>query len=133
MCISYDVSFVSAHSLACIIFFSFPYFPSLFFSLSLPLQLTPVIDELNEILSDESMGGGLGGGHHLSLGMHLLHHLNSARKFTELLTTRYQHTQDIHCMQGFHQQLKVYTVRLEYTHRQCWKSHFTCIWKKHDI
>lgn len=113
MYISYDVSFVSADSLACIIsLFFFPLFFITLFSLSLSLQLTPVIDELNEILSDESMGGGLGGGHHLSLGMHLLHHLNSARKFTELLTTRYQHTQDIHCMQGFHQQLKVYYSKI---------------------
>lgn len=63
--------------------------------------------ELNELLDDESMGGGIVGGHRLTLGMHLLRHLRSARRFTDLLTNKYESCRDINCMQYFHQQLKV--------------------------
>ena len=47
------------------------------------------------------------GGHGLTLGMHLLHELQSDRKFTDLFTTRYQDFREINCLSVFHQQLKV--------------------------
>ena len=64
--------------------------------------------ELNDLLDDDSTGGGMIGGHGLTLGMHLLHELQSERKFTDLLTTRYQAFNEINCLSVFHQQLKVY-------------------------
>ena len=63
--------------------------------------------ELNDLLDDDSTGGGMIGGHGLTLGMHLLHELQSDRKFTDLFTTRYQDFREINCLSVFHQQLKV--------------------------
>ena len=63
--------------------------------------------ELNNLLDDDSTGGGEIGGHGLTLGMHLLHELQSDRKFTDLFTTRYQDFREINCLSVFHQQLKV--------------------------
>ena len=45
------------------------------------------------------------GGHGLTMAMHLLHRLKSARRFTELLTNKYD--QDIEYLHPIHQQLKV--------------------------
>ena len=62
--------------------------------------------ELNVLLDDESTGGGMIGGHRLTLGMHLLHRLKSDRRFTDLFTTRYQAFKEIQCLGVFHQQLR---------------------------
>ena len=64
--------------------------------------------ELNDLLDDVSTGGGMIGGHGLTLGMHLLHELQSDRKFTDLFTTRYHPFNEINCLNVFHQQLKVH-------------------------
>ena len=71
--------------------------------------------ELNVLLDDDSTGGGMIGGHRLTLGMHLLHNLRSDRRFTDLFTTRYQAFKEIKCLGVFHQQLRVrgLHVRLE--------------------
>ena len=48
------------------------------------------------------------GGHGLTMAMHLLHRLKSARRFTELLTNKYDLlVKDIECLHPIHQQLKV--------------------------
>ena len=73
---------------------------------NLLLKLVPVMNELNDLLDDDSTGGGEIGGHGLTLGMHLLHELQSDRKFTDLFTTR-QDFEEINCLSVFHQQLKV--------------------------
>ena len=67
-----------------------------------------MVEELNVLLADESTGGGAVGGHSLTMAMHLLHQLKSARKFTELLTTKfYVLVKDIQCLHPINQQLKV--------------------------
>ena len=48
------------------------------------------------------------GGHGLTMGMHLLHRLKSARKFTELLTSKFDVlVKDVQCLHPINQQLKV--------------------------
>ena len=48
------------------------------------------------------------GGHGLTMAMHLLHQLKSARRFTELLTTKYDLLiKEIQCLQPINLQLKV--------------------------
>ena len=71
-------------------------------------QLNSVVVELNELLADESTGGGAVGGHGLTMAMHLLHQLKSARKFTELLTNKFDVlVKDVQCLHPINQQLKV--------------------------
>ena len=72
------------------------------------LQLNSVVEELNVLLADESTGGGAVGGHSLTMAMHLLHQLKSARKFTELLTTKFDVlVNNVRCLHPINQQLKV--------------------------
>ena len=48
------------------------------------------------------------GGHGLTMAMHLLHRLKSSRRFTELLTNKYDLlVKDIEFLHPIHQQLKV--------------------------
>ena len=54
-----------------------------------PHLLISIVKELDVLLSDENTGDGAVGGHGLTTAMHLLHRLKSARKFTELLTNKY--------------------------------------------
>lgn len=65
------------------------------------------------------------GGHRLTLGMHLLHHLQSARRFTELLTTKFHHMQQIKCMSIFNQQLKV--IMMQFYFLFLFTHLFTCL------
>ena len=77
--------------------------PHLIFS-----QLNSIVKELNVLLGNENAGGGAVGGHGLTMAMHLLHRLKSARRFTELLTNKYDLlVKDIECLHPLHQQLKV--------------------------
>ena len=69
-----------------------------------------MIGELNDIIEDDKTGGGMIGGHRLTLGMHLLRHLKSARKVPDLLNEKFPSLEEIKCINYFHQQLKVYLL-----------------------
>ena len=73
-----------------------------------PKQLSKMIEEVNSILDDPAIEGGACKGHALVLALHLLKHFKSSRKFTDLLTVKFESVcQDISCLKQFHGELKV--------------------------
>jgi len=53
-------------------------------------------------------GGGDSRGHGMVLALHMMKLLKSSRKFTELLTTKYDSIcRGLNCLQPFHEQLDV--------------------------
>ena len=71
-------------------------------------QLGGIKKEVNSILDDPATGGGACKGHTLVLALHLLKRLKSFRKFTELLTVKFEAVcQGINCLEQFSVELKV--------------------------
>ena len=71
------------------------------------------MNDLNDLLEDESTGGGATRGHGLTLGMHLLSMLQSYRKFTDLFTKRYPTIRDLYCTRFIHDQLRVGVISID--------------------
>ena len=66
-------------------------------------QVMSILPELNTILDDAEMGGGVQGGHGLVLAMHLLKELQSFRRFHLLFTDQYTMLLDgINCLKPIH-------------------------------
>ena len=77
-----------------------------FIIISFSLQIYSVLEDLNAILDDQWMGGGIAGGHGLVLVMHLLKEQQSFCKFVHLLTDQYSLLCDgINCLKPFHKAL----------------------------
>ena len=73
-------------------------------------QLSPVLEDLNGLLDDESMCGGECRGHSMVLAMLLLKRLKSFRKFTVLFNKKYDVIcRGINCLLPIRNQLKVHT------------------------
>ena len=71
-------------------------------------QLGSICAEVNSVLDDPSTGGGACKGHTFVLTLHLLKHLKSFRKFTELLTVKFNTIcQGITCLKQLCCELKV--------------------------
>ena len=71
-------------------------------------QLSRMIEEVNSILDDPAKEGGACKSHALVLALHLLKHFKSSRKFTDLLTVKFESVcQGISCLKQFHGELKV--------------------------
>ena len=71
-------------------------------------QLGGIRKEVNSILDNPATGGGACKGHTLVLALHLLKRLKSFRKFTDLLTIKFETVcQGICCLEQFHGTLKV--------------------------
>ena len=80
------------------------------FPSSLPsslLQVSPVLADLNALLNDEESGGGSARGHGMVLALHIMKLLKSSRRFTDLLTKKFDAIcSGINCLQPVHMQLK---------------------------
>ena len=64
----------------------------------------------NRLLDDVKTGGGDTQGHGMVLALHLVKHLKSFRKFSELLTKKYHAICDwLNCLHPFHEQITVST------------------------
>jgi len=63
----------------------------------------------NRLLDDVETGGGDIQGHGMVLALHLVKHLKSYRKFSELLTKKYAICDWLHCLRPFHKQITVST------------------------
>ena len=60
------------------------------------------------LLDDVETGGGDTKGHGMVLAMHMVKLLKSSRKFSEMLTKKYDSIcHGLHCLQTFHEQLTV--------------------------
>ena len=72
------------------------------------VEIQPLINEINELFDDVSTGGGDAGGHGLVLALHMLRKLRSSRKFSELLSHKFEVVcKEIKCLQPLHERLKV--------------------------
>lgn len=70
-----------------------------------------LLDDINGILDDVSMGGGDLGGHSLVLIMHMLRELRSFDLFMTTLTDQFnQLCEGIHCLQSYHLKLTVSAI-----------------------
>eukprot|EP00731_Ephydatia_muelleri_P021734 Em0014g325a len=70
-------------------------------------QLSRMIEEVNSILDDPAKEGGACKSHAPVLALHLLKHFKSSRKFTDLLTVKFESVcQGISCLKQFHGELK---------------------------
>ena len=67
-------------------------------------QLRIVLPDVNALLEDTRMGGGSCRGHSHVLALHILKHLNSYKRFTELITTQ---CRSISCLKMFSEDLQV--------------------------
>ena len=64
----------------------------------------------NRLLDDVETGGGDTQGHGMVLALHLVKHLKSFRKFSELVTKKYHAICHwLHCLHPFHKQITVST------------------------
>ena len=64
----------------------------------------------NRLLDDVETGGGDIQGHGMVLALHLVKHLKSYRRFSELLTKKFDAICDwLHCLHPFHEQITVST------------------------
>ena len=60
------------------------------------------------LLDDVETGGGNTQGHGMVLALHMVKRLKSSRKFSEVLTKKYDSIcRGLHCLQTFHEQLTV--------------------------
>ena len=76
--------------------------------LSDPGKMVHIKTEVNSVLDDPAMGGGACKGHTLVLALHLLKHLKSFQKFTDLLTVKFESVcRGINCLEQLHEELKV--------------------------
>ena len=67
-----------------------------------------LLDDINRILDDVSMGGGDLGGHSLVLLMHMLREVRSFDLFMRILTDQFHLLcEGIHCLQSYHLKLTV--------------------------
>ena len=65
-------------------------------------------DSVNKLLEDEETGGGSMLGHSMVLSLHMLKQLKSSRKFTELLTYKYDAMyRGITALKPIHEELTV--------------------------
>ena len=63
---------------------------------------------LNRLLDDVKMGGGNMQGHGMVLALHMVKQLKSYRKFSELMTKKYDSLcRWLHCLKPFHEQIDV--------------------------
>ena len=71
-------------------------------------EVQPIVDDINLLLSDDTMGGGKAQGHGMVVALHMLKLLKSTRRFSELMTTKYDSIcRGIDCLKPLHDQLKV--------------------------
>ena len=71
-------------------------------------QVCTLLSDINEVLDNESMGGGSIKGHSQALVMHMLKELQSFQAFSRILTDQYNLLCDgIHCLEEYHQKLTV--------------------------
>ena len=67
-----------------------------------------LLDDINEVLDDVSMGGGDSGGHNLVLLMHMLRELRSFDLFMGMLTDQFHLLcKGINCLRSYHPNLTV--------------------------
>ena len=81
-----------------------------------------MLNDINEVLDDVSMGGGDLGGHSLVLIMHMLKELRSFDLFMAMLTDQFPLLcEGIHSLSSYHLKLTVSALVL-------WVDICTCIW-----
>ncbi len=72
------------------------------------LQIQPLIDDVNQLLDDEETGGAGMLGHSMVLSLQMVKVLKSSRKFTELLTVKYEgFCRGINALRPINQELTV--------------------------
>ena len=72
------------------------------------IEIQGVIEEINLLFSDPRTGGGSVAGHGMVVGLHLLRKLKSSRKFSELMTTKFEVVcKEIKCLRPLHDKLQV--------------------------
>ena len=84
---------------------------TLYLDPSEPSKIRQLAREVNIILDDPATGGGACKGHAFVLALHLLKHLKSFKKFTDLLTVQFDAVyRGITCLKQFCVELKVVCV-----------------------
>ena len=72
------------------------------------VEFQPLVEEINELFDDANTGGGNVGGHGLVLALHMLRKLKSSRKFSELLSHKFEVVcKEIKCLRPLHERLQV--------------------------
>ena len=71
-------------------------------------KVQPLIKDINLLLDEAETGGGKVGGHGMVAAVHLLRKLKSSRKFSEMMTTKFEiHCKEINCLRPIHDRLQV--------------------------
>ena len=71
-------------------------------------KLQPLVDDINQLLDNPTTGGGAVGGHGMVLALHMLWKLKSSRKFSELITEKFDIVcKEVACLRPIHDKLQV--------------------------
>ena len=71
-------------------------------------KVQPLVDNINQLLDSSNTGGGAVGGHGMVLALHMLRKLKSSRKFSELMTKKFEIVcKEMNCLRPIHDRLQV--------------------------
>ena len=78
-------------------------------------EIVSVCGQMNTLMDDETMGGGITGGHGMIVALHLYKLVKSSQQFTHFFVKKYENiTREINCLEPIFRQIKERTVRKWY-------------------